>query len=294
MKQIFEGTAVAIVTPLKNNKIDYEAFENIIERDIQMGAKAIVVLGTTGEGATMSDYERSEVISFAKSVINGRVKLIAGTGSNNFEQAYYNTKMAKLIGVDAALIVTPYYNKTTQCGLVEYYKRLGGIGLPIIMYNVPSRTGLNIYIDTIEELLAEDMIYGIKESTNDINRIIKLSAICKDRIALYSGEDSLNYIFYVLGAQGAISVTANVYADKVQAVYDYVKNGEYENALRLQNELSVINDLLFVETNPIPVKELMAKKGLIKNELRLPLVNASEESLKRINGYFEDEKGFNI
>jgi len=174
--------------------------------------------------------------------------------------------------------VTPYYNKTTQNGLVEYYTQLSKIGIPIIVYNVPSRTGLNIEIETIKKLLDCDMIYGIKESTTDINRIIQLSMICKDRIALYSGEDALNYVFYCLGASGCVSVTANVVADKVQKIYELVKSGDLNSALEMQNQLMELDKALFVETNPIPVKNLMSHMNLIQDDVRMPLVKAGDNT----------------
>lgn len=289
MKSIFEGTGVAIVTPFRNGKIDYNALEKLINMNIEKGVRAIILLGTTGEGVTINLDERYSVIKFAKRVIAGRVKLVVGTGNNNFAICKQNTIIAKELGVDGALIVTPYYNKTSQAGLVEYYKRLCGVGIPIIMYNVPSRTGLNIELDTVQELLEEDMIYGIKESTSDITRIIELSKICKNKIALYSGEDNLNYVFYALGASGAISVAANVVAEKVQEVFDLCKAGKSKDALELQNNLSELNKLLFVETNPIPIKTIMAKIGLISNEVRLPLVNITEKNERKINNYIETE-----
>ena len=278
MKSVFEGCGVAIVTPFKNGEVDYDAFKNIIESDIKKGAKAIIVLGTTGEGVSVNKAERYQIIKFAKRIINNRAKLIVGTGNNNFITCQENTIMAKNIGVDGALIVTPYYNKTTQEGLVKYYNELSQIGIPIIIYNVPSRTGLNIELETINKLLDNNMICGLKESTCDINRIIKLAKLCKDKIALYSGEDALNYIFYCLGAQGCISVSANVVADKVQLVYDLVKSGDIKRALEIQNTLSEMNELMFIETNPIPVKNLMANLGSIKNEVRMPLVEANKKT----------------
>lgn len=279
MKCLFEGTGVAVVTPFKNGRVDYYSFKRILQEDIKKGAKAIIVLGTTGEGTTVTFEERNEIIQFAKNVIGGKAKLIVGTGNNNFSSCFTNTQMAKKYGADGVLVVTPYYNKTTQRGLIEYYKRLAEIGIPIIMYNVPSRTGLNIEIDTIKKLLDCDMIYGLKESTSDINRIIELSKICKGNIALYSGEDALNYIFYCLGANGCISVTANVMADKVQAVYDAVKYGDYKYGLKLQEEMSEINKAMFVETNPIPIKNFMMHMDMIDDEVRMPLVKAEDKTV---------------
>ncbi|MBQ8615720.1 MAG: 4-hydroxy-tetrahydrodipicolinate synthase [Clostridia bacterium] len=278
MKSLFFGTGVAIVTPFKNGKVDYEAFKNVIKSTIDKGVKAIIVLGTTGEGVALSLYERKTIIEFAKQEINNKAKLIVGTGNNNFETCKHNTKMARDLGADGVLVVTPYYNKTTQNGLIEYYTQLSTIGIPIIMYNVLSRTGLNIETRTVKALIDNPMIYGLKEATCDINRIIELSNICKDKIALYSGEDNLNYVFYCLGGHGSISVTANICADKVQDVYEKVQQGNFKQALMLQNELTELNKALFIETNPIPVKTLMNELGMIEKEVRMPLVNATDEN----------------
>ncbi|MBQ8792536.1 MAG: 4-hydroxy-tetrahydrodipicolinate synthase [Clostridia bacterium] len=283
MKCLFEGVAVAIVTPFKCGKVDNLALEKLIEKNICEGAKAIVVLGTTGEGSTITKAERKDLIKFTKKVIAGRAKLIVGTGNNNFELAYDYTLMAKQLGVDGALVVTPYYNKTTQTGLIEYYSRLCEIGIPIIMYNVPSRTGLILELDTIKELCSCEMIYGIKESTCDIQRITVLAKLYRDKIALYSGEDDLNYIFYCLGGQGAICVTANAYCSEVQKVYDLVKLGLYDDALAVQENLDGINKALFIETNPIPVKYLLSQMGLCENELRMPLVPLSAKARGRVD-----------
>jgi len=282
MRSLFEGVGVAIITPFKEGKIDYSAFKNLIKKNIYEGAKAIIVLGTTGESSTITEEERGMLIAYAKRVIAGRVKLIVGTGSNDFKKAYKNTLLAKELGVDGELVVTPYYNKTTQAGLIEYYTRLCEIGLPIIMYNVPSRTGVTIEIDTIEKLIQNKMIYGLKESTADIQRIIHISTIYKDKVALYSGEDSLNYIFYTLGGNGAISVSANAYCQKVVKVYDLVKLGLYNDALTVSNSLAGINKALFCEVNPIPIKYLLHKLGLCENEVRMPLVPLSTNGEKLI------------
>ena len=297
MKSLFEGCGVAIVTPFKNGQVDYAGFYKIINKDISKGAKAIVVLGTTGEGVSIVGQERADIIKFAKNVIGKRAKLIVGTGSNNFITCQENTLMAKQLGADGVLVVTPYYNKTTQKGIVEYYTRLAEFNVPIIMYIVPSRTGLNIDVDTVKTLVKNKMIYGLKESTDDINRIIQLSNICRDNIALYSGEDSLNFIFYCLGANGTISVTANVVADKVQAVYDAVNNGEINKAREIQNSLNEINQAMFLETNPIPVKNFMSQLDLIHDEVRFPLVSAEDKTkslLLKLAEKIKQEKELNI
>lgn len=283
MKCLFEGCAVALVTPFKGAKIDYLALERIILRDIEKGARAIVILATTGEGVTISAEEREKIISFCRRLTLGKAQLIVGTGNNNFETCFSSTKMARDLGADGALVVSPYYNKTTQRGLIEYYKKLAELHFPIIIYNVPSRTGLTIELETIEKLVqTNEWIYGIKESTTDISRIAKLCEICKDKIAVYSGEDALNYIFYCMGAQGAISVTANLFADKVQKVFEFCLNQNFGEALSVQRELFPIDDVLFCETNPIPIKYFMSLANLTSAEVRLPLVPLSNKNKTKV------------
>lgn len=287
MRKLFEGTAVAIVTPFKDNRVDFEALERLIEKDVAEGAKAIVVLGTTGESATVYTHEREKIIRFARKVIGGRCKLIVGTGCNDFAKAYKNTLMAKVLGADGALVVTPYYNKTTQAGLIHIYTKLCEIGLPIIMYNVPSRTGMTIELDTVKRLIKNPMIVGLKESTCDVQRIINLAKVCRKKIALYSGEDGLNYLFYALGAQGCISVTANAFCAQVQKVYDLMKLKLPKDAMFVQEHLSTINKLLFCEVNPIPIKYLLSQMGLCENQLRLPLIPLAEKYKKLIDRELE-------
>lgn len=280
MKSLFEGVGVAIVTPIIGDEIDYASLGNLIDKTIESGASAIVALGTTGEGVSVSKDERISIIKFCKEKINNRAKLIVGTGNNNFKICYENTMLAKELGADGALVVTPYYNKTTQNGLVRYYEVLSELEFPMIMYNVPSRTGLNIELGTIKEIIdSNQLVYGIKESMADINRIQKLCQICKDKIAVYSGEDALNYIFYCLGASGAISVTANALCQDVAFVFDAVKQHKFSEALERQNDLSEINEALFYETNPIPVKRLLYSMGLVSSDkVRLPLVELSNKN----------------
>lgn len=285
MKSLFEGVGVALVTPFVDNLIDYDSMAKIIDRDIRLGAKAIVVLATTGEGTTIKEDERIEIIKFCKKIINNRAKLIVGCGHNDFNTCYRNTLTAKMLDADGALVVTPYYNKTTQRGIIHYYELLSQIEFPLIVYNVPSRTGLNIELDTLKQIIKTNpYIYGIKESTCDINRITKLCNICKDKIPVYSGEDALNYVFYCLGGMGCISVTANVLPHKVAEVYEKVQSGHIKDALNLQNKLQKVDDAMFIETNPIPVKGMMHSLGLIKSDkLRLPLINLEASNQQRID-----------
>lgn len=282
MKSLFEGVCPALVTPFCSNKVDFVALGKLINHVVSGGVSAIAILATTGEGSTIKPSERKEVIEFSKKVIDGRCKLIVGSGHNDMVKAASLVRNAKKLGADGALVVTPYYNKTTQKGIVEYYKKLSKIGLPIIAYNVPSRTGLNIELDTIKELLKLDNIYGIKESTSDINRIIKLMSICRSKIAVYSGEDSLNYIFYTMGGKGAVSVTANILPNIVCDIYKASKNKDFDKAYTLQNKLVKVNELMFCETNPTPVKEALSVIGICKNTVRAPLINVSAKNSKII------------
>ena len=280
MKNIFNGVGVAVVTPFYKNKIDYESLKTLINKTINNGADAIILLGTTGEAANINLTERKQLIKFCKQQINNRACFIVGTGNNNMQTCKQNTKLAKDLGADGILAVTPYYNKTTQQGIIEYYRLLAEYKIPIIMYNVPSRTGLNIEPSTVKKIIETNpYVFGLKESTCDINRIIELSNICKDKIALYSGEDNLNYIFYTLNAQGCISVTANAYPEHVSLIYKLTKKLEYKKALELQHKLDPLNKALFCETNPVPIKHLLHKQNLIKsNEVRPPLVQLTPEN----------------
>ena len=279
MKKIFDGVGVAIVTPFLNGKVDYDSMGKLVDKSINDGADAIIALGTTGEGSTIGILERKKIIEFCKSRIGKRAKLIIGTGNNNFKTCLKYTKMARDLGADGALVVTPYYNKTTQQGLIQYYALLSNLKFPLIMYNVPSRTGLNIDTNTVCKIIETNpYVYGIKESTTDINRIMKLHEICKDKIAVYSGEDSLNHIFYYLGSSGCISVTANILTREVKEIFKYSRQNN-PLSLAKQNNIQKINESLFIETNPIPIKNLLFKKGLISSsEVRMPLIELTHQN----------------
>jgi len=274
MKSLFDGVGVALVTPFLDNKIDFSSLQKLLEKCISEGADAIVALATTGEAATISFAERKQVILFCKKVIAQRAKLIVGTGQNNFSVCKKLTRQAKSLGADGCLVVTPYYNKTTQNGLIKFYEELAKIKFPIIMYNVPARTGLNLELSTIEKIISSNpFVFGIKESTCDINRIIKLHKICKDKIAIYSGEDDLNFLFYCLGGNGTISVTANAYCKQVKEVFSACANEKLKLGLSKQNLLSNINSLMFCETNPVPIKYALHKLNIISSpQVRMPLV----------------------
>lgn len=287
MKVLFEGVGVAIPTPFLYNKVDFLSLEKLIERLICEGASAIIVLGTTGEASTISKEERIEIIKFCRGIIKPPVKMIVGTGNNNYDTCLENTKIAKILGADGALVVTPYYNKTTQRGLEKYYGDLAKLKFPIIMYNVPSRTGLSIEISTIEKIIKKNpYVCGIKEATSEILRISTLCSACKDKIAVYSGEDELNYLFYCLGSQGTISVTSNAFCKEAVKLYRLVKGEKLYDALKVQDFLSPINKLMFCETNPVPVKHFLYKMGVIESdEVRMPLVELEENSKDVISNY---------
>lgn len=291
MKSVFEGCGVALITPFKKNKVDFESLEKIINRDIENGAKAIVILATTGEGVSVSDGERKEIIKFCRKLTDGKTKLVVGTGNNNFEKCKENTLLAKDLDADAVLVVTPYYNKTSQTGIVKYYQNLSNFEIPMIMYNVPARTGLMIETETIRKIIETNpYVYGLKESTTDIARIIRLSRICNDKISLYSGEDELNFLFYCLGAQGTISVTANILTKEVQEIYQLVSQNKIQKALQLQQKISEINEILFCETNPVPIKFFMSLAKLCKKEIRLPLVDLCNQNKNKIRKIYESCK----
>ena len=288
---IFKGSCVALVTPFKNNAVDYEALEKIINYQIENGTAAILVLGTTGEPPTLTVEEKHEIIKFANKVINKRVKMIVGTGGNNTQKVVEDSKFAIENGADALLVVTPYYNKCTQNGLIAHYNYITEkLKFPIIVYNVPGRTGVNIQVKTAKILAENPYICGIKEASGNIDQITELCATLNDKFAIYSGDDALNYTFMTLGAMGGISVTANVYPKQVANVIDYCLKGEWENARKLHEKLLPVNKAMFIEVNPIPVKAAMEIEGLCEGKLRLPLTTIEEENKIKLTNILNEFK----
>ncbi len=292
MKKLFDGVCSALITPFKNGKVDYAALEKIIEYQIAGGAKAISVLGTTGEPCTLSEKEKKSIIKFCGKVINRRVCFIVGSGSNCTDDAIKLSSFAAEKGADGLLVVSPYYNKCTQQGAIEYYNQIGKVGVPMIVYNVPSRTGFNILPITFAKLAENPYVYGIKQANPDINQLLELFKLAGRQVAIYSGEDALNFIFYALGGQGCISVTANAYPSTVSEIYRLASNKEFEKARMLQEKLFNINRLLFSEVNPIPIKECMHKLGFCRNEVRSPLTEMSDSRalIKEINKFEKELK----
>lgn len=279
MKELFRGSCVALITPFKDGKVDTESLTKLINYQLENKTDAILVLGTTGEPSTMTKEEKTEVITIAKKLIGNKSKLIVGTGANSTEVAIANSLHAKQLGVDALLVVTPYYNKCTQKGLVAHYKAIAdAVDMPIIAYNVPGRTGVNINADTAVELSNIPQIVGIKEASGNINQIITLHKVLKDKMAVYSGDDSLNYVYMTLGGSGCISVTANILPKQVKEVVDLCDANKFDEALQKHEALLDLNKNLFVEVNPIPVKYASKLMGLTNGELRLPLTELEDKN----------------
>lgn len=269
---VFTGIATALITPLDENGIDYEAFGRLLEDQVNSKVSALVICGTTGESSTLTDEEHREAIRFAVEKVAGRKKVIAGTGSNDLDYAIDLTKFACEAGADAMLVVTPYYNKATQNGLVRMYTMLADQSTkPLILYNVPSRTGVNIEPKTYMALADHPNICGIKEANGNISKIVETMSLVGDKLDLYSGNDDQIVPLMSLGAKGCISVLSNVLPDKTSEICERFFAGDVKGSAALQLELLPLINALFSEVNPIPVKAAMAALGYCKNYLRMPL-----------------------
>ena len=276
---IFTGAATAIITPLNENGIDYEAFGRLIEWQIEQGIDAIVSVGTTGEGSTLTDEEHKQAIKFTVEKVAGRVPVIAGTGSNDIAYAIDLTKYACEVGADAMLLVTPYYNKATQKGLIASFTAVADASTkPCILYNVPSRTGCNLLPESVAVLAKHPNIVAVKEASGNISQIAKLASLCGDEIDIYSGNDDQIIPVLSLGGKGVISVLSNIMPNATSMMVKDYLNGNTEKALKSQLELLPLINQLFVEVNPIPVKAACAKMGFGENYLRLPLTSMEEKN----------------
>ena len=283
-KCIFKGSGVALVTPFnKSGEVNYFELKRLIEFQIVSNTNAIIILGTTGEASTITDDERIKIIKFTVNQVAGRIPVIVGTGSNSTQRAITLTKQAEELGADAALIVSPYYNKTTQKGLIEHFKLIAKTTkLPIILYNVPSRTGLNILPETVVKLAKIKNIVAIKEASGDISQIIKLIKIKPPSFKVYSGDDMLTFPMISLGASGVVSVTANCYPSEVSQLCKHSLRGEHKQALLLHNKLHEINKNLFLEVNPICIKHYMNLIGRNVGGTRPPLTTVSKETHQKL------------
>lgn len=276
---IFKGSGVAIVTPFQDGRIDYTAFTRLIELQIISGTDAIIVCGTTGEAATLTPEERTEVIRFCVERVDGRIPVIAGTGSNNTEAAIHLSREAEALGVDGLLIVTPYYNKTSQAGLVAHYGAIcEQVHIPVIVYNVPSRTGVNVLPSTMKSIMEEcENVVGIKEASGNIEQIVNLAALCP-KLDIYSGNDDHILPVLSVGGKGVISTIANVVPSEVHNLCMAFFAGKLDIARKLQFSLLPIWKAAFSDTNPIPIKTMMHMMELCSDELRLPLVTPQKEN----------------
>ncbi len=275
----FTGSTVALITPMKNDgAVDFDSLKNIINFHIENKTSAIVSVGTTGESATLSHHENLEVIKKTIEYASGEIPIIAGTGSNSTEEAIYLTKKAKELGADAALLVTPYYNKPTQEGLYQHYKKIAkAVDIDIILYNVPSRTAVDLLPDTVLRLSKINNIIGIKDATGNLNVTKSLIKICPDDFLLLSGDDASAVDFTLLGGHGGISVSANVAPFEVQQAYQLAISGDNKKAKDLDNKLQELHKNLFIESSPIPVKWALYKMGKCNKGIRLPLTILSDE-----------------
>ena len=274
---IFEGVATAIITPLNEQGVDYAAFERMINWQIEQGVQALVICGTTGEGSTLSDEEHRQVFRFAMDVVKGRCVMIAGTGSNDTAYAISLTKCACELGYDAMLVVTPYYNKTTQKGLIAMFTAIADASTkPIILYNVPSRTGVGIEPATYAVLAEHPMIWAIKEANGNISKIVETAALVGDKLDIYSGNDDQIVPILACGGKGVISVLSNVGPKETVQICKTFFDGDVAGAMELQKKYLPLTNALFCEVNPIPVKAAAAAMGFGENYVRLPLVPMEE------------------
>lgn len=285
MNQII-GAMTALITPFKDGEVDYDCYASLIERQIRHGIDAVVPVGTTGESATLTHEEHQKCIEVAVEVCkNSATKVLAGAGSNSTREAISLAQFAEKAGADGILTVTPYYNRPTQEGLYQHYKTLAeSITIPVMLYNVPGRTGVGLKIDTIVRL-CDDLpnISSIKEATGSMSRVVELNAARGDQIAIISGDDPINYPIMSCGGKGVISVTANLLPDLISSLVKASLEGRYDEAKTINNQLYTINKAMGVETNPIPIKAAMFDSRLLDSlEYRLPLVPPSDESREKI------------
>lgn len=288
---IFKGCGVAIITPFTETGIDFDKLSELIEWHIKSKTDAIIVCGTTGEATTMTETEKKETIKFVVDKVNKRIPVIAGTGSNNTSAAIAMSQWAESIGIDGLLVITPYYNKTTQKGLIKHFKAVcNAVNTPIIIYNVPGRTSLNITPSTLNKLCDDKNIVAVKEASGDISQIAKIKALCGDRLDIYSGNDDQIIPILSLGGIGVISVLANIIPEDVHNMCELYLNGKVNEALKIQLDSLALTNSLFIETNPIPVKTAMNLMDMKVGNLRLPLCEMDENNLEILKKELKDYK----
>ena len=287
---MFKGSLVAIVTPFKNGKIDETSLRNLVNWHIDEGTHGIVPVGTTGESPTLDHSEHREVVEIVIDQVNNRVPVIAGAGSNSTSEAISLLMHAESVGADAALIVTPYYNKPTQEGLYEHFKAINraSMGIPIIIYNIPPRSIVDMSVEVMGKLSNLENIIGVKDATSDLSRVEKQKKQCKDGFLQFSGEDITAFEFMKNGGNGCISVTANVLPKLCSDFQNLCIEGNYDEALKIHKKLEPMHNALFIETSPSPVKYVLSKIGRIEDELRLPLVSIRQETKEILDKVISD------
>lgn len=285
--EIFRGVATALITPFKDEKIDFNSLSRLIDMQIEGGVDALVIGGTTAEAATLSDGERYELFRKAKECTRGRCKLIFGTGTNDTRVAVKHTVFASELGCDGVLVVTPYYNKGTTEGILKHYEKIAQVSeVPVLLYNVPSRTGVNLTLDILSRLGENEKIVGIKEASDSLDRLVAISRI--KGLKLYSGNDSQIYPVLSLGGLGVISVVSNIYPRETTNICKQYFANNRDKSLELQQSLLPVINSLFLETNPAPVKYAMAKKGLCSPDMRLPMWQPNEKTKEKIDRAIEE------
>ncbi|MFN8625714.1 MAG: 4-hydroxy-tetrahydrodipicolinate synthase [Candidatus Binatia bacterium] len=286
---MFSGSMTAVITPFRDGRIDAEAFERLLELQIEHGTSAIVPCGSTGESATLTHQEHAEVVRLAVNIVHGRVPIIAGTGSNSTSEAIALTQAARDAGATAALLISPYYNKPTQEGIYQHYRTVAERArFPLIVYNIPGRTASKIDATTIARLAELDAIIGLKDATGSLDEVQEVIRLCGDRIEVYSGDDSLTLPIMAVGGVGVISVVANVVPQHSADMVGACRKGDWETARRLHYRLLPLVRALFFETNPIPVKAALALMGLCRDELRLPLLPMTDTPRAKLRAIMAD------
>ncbi|MCD8881933.1 4-hydroxy-tetrahydrodipicolinate synthase [Mammaliicoccus sciuri] len=287
MSHIFNGVGVALTTPFTNEDVDYEAFENHIEFLIDNGVKSIIINGTTAENPTLTTEERNTLLECGIKKVNGRVPVIAGTGTNNTQASIDASIKAKELGADAIMLITPYYNKTSQRGLIAHFTKIADeVALPVVLYNVPSRTNMTIDVETVIKLSENPYIVALKDATGNLEYAKTLKQQLPSDFALYSGNDDNMLDYYQLGGAGLISVVANAIPQETQQLYDYVVNDQLEQANTLNRDITELLNHLSVDVNPVPIKLLTSELGFGRYEVRLPLVTLEEQERKVLSEAF--------
>ena len=289
MKNFLRGSATALITPFNEKGVNFSALEKLIQYQIENGTDALVVLGTTGEASTMTEEERNSVISFAVQCAKGKCKIIIGTGSNCTQKAVLFSKKAEELGADGVIAVTPYYNKCTQKGLIDYYQAIAlSVQIPVIAYNVPSRTGVNILPETMAQIADMDNIAGIKEASGNMAQAMETMRLIRGKCDLYSGEDALNFPILASGGMAVISVVSNLLPKEIKTLTQLIAAGDYRNALVLNDRLLPVAKACFSEVNPIPVKAGLNLMGFDVGVPRAPLSECEPQNIQKLKEALKD------